>query len=195
MPARAWLDNLPRTLWTWYVGACRRPALPAHRMVQFLGPCVRSWRRRELYVDYTKAWAWTGLKGPLLWGLASPRLTSHTAFCSSCIRWATLPTESVGSDRGTTKSTDETDWGWWSTLWCGINKFLHSCTLLFPSDRMSDEWMSGQEICCAQRITVSHTLVNAQSGFTVERVRRQVSLNCRSHNHNFILKSCYQRGG
>lgn len=108
-PAPAWLASRPRTLWMWCVDACRQPAWLAPPTQQSWGPCVRSWSRKASGVDYTKAWAWTGWKGPSRWELASPHLTLRTTSCWSCTRWATLSTESAGSQRAATDRNHRRD--------------------------------------------------------------------------------------
>lgn len=68
-------------------------------------------------------------------------------------------------------------WGRWSRLLCGSNEALFwviagfpAEKLLFASDTMLKEWMSGQDSWCARRHTVYYHLVTAQYSLS-ERVR------------------------
>lgn len=185
----AWLDSPPPTLWMWCDDACRRLASRAHCTAPSWEPCVRSWLGRALYVDCTKGWAWTGSKGPSPWAWASPHLTSPTAFCSSCIRWTTSPTEAVGRAADAWRGAQfGLTWGRWSTLSNGNKGGVQrvdagssparSCLLL---DRMSREWIGNR---------MSHSISSFSTrtvGFRRHResveIKEKCLYNCRSHNY------------
>jgi len=130
-PAPASSASPPRTRWTWCGGACRRRASRARRTPPSWGPCARSWRRRASCADSTRAWAWTGSKGPSPWGSASPRSTWRTASCSKCTRRDTSHTES-GRAGETTRDPKKDEQTWCEgggQLWRRGRPAARSCSL------------------------------------------------------------------